>query len=186
MVDGVDVYREWKTIKPTFEPNAIPVWVDDTTLRFAQKWLEEDAGICWVEHPCFGEKLAKMSGFPYYGRKGLNSKGEAIEDAKGPIIASVLANGEGRNLQRWNRNLVVSCPPNGKTIEQLLGRTHRDGQEADEVCYSFVIACKEQLDGFHKAVREAQFIEQTLGQPQKLVYADKDLGSFEEKRGPRW
>lgn len=184
-----DVFKEWREVRDTFVPNAVPVWVDDTALNYAAKWLEEHDGVVWVEHPCFGEKLEKLCGVPYYGRGGLNSKKEMIERARGKAIASVLANGEGRNLQHWSEALVVSCPPNGKAIEQLLGRHHRPGQEEDEVSFEFVLACKEQVEGFHKALREAEYIEQSTGNMQKLMYADKTVMSMDElarARGPRW
>lgn len=186
-----DVYQEWVEIRDTFKPNAKPVWIDDTTLKFAAKWLEQNDGICWVEHPCFGIKLSEMTGLPYFGRKGLDKDKRLIDTLSGgPVIASVLANNEGRNLQyAWSKNLVVSCPPNAKVLEQVFGRTHRDGQEADEVTYTFVMACKEQIAGMYKAIREAEYIEQTLGQPQKLLYADRSLMTPDQAAsmvGPRW
>lgn len=185
-----NVYQEWVDIRGTFKPNAVPVWVDDSALNYAASWLADNDGICWVEHPCFGEKLSKMTGVSYHGRKGLDAKGQLIDDMKGPRIASVAANSTGRNLQfAWSKSLVVSCLPNGKTIEQLLGRMHRDGQEADEVHYHFVIACKEQLEGFYKMLREAEYIEHSTRQPQKLLMADKDIASLEglgSMGGSRW
>lgn len=185
-----DVYREWVAIRDTFKPNAVPVWIDDSTLKLAAAWLSKNDGICWVEHPCFGEKLARMTGLPYHGRKGLDQHGKLIDDATGPRIASILANSTGRNLQfAWSKSLVVSCPPNGKVIEQLLGRMHRDGQEADEVHYHFVIACMEQLEGFHKMLSEAEYIEGSTKQPQKLLFADRDIPSLDRLGsmvGPRW
>jgi len=96
-----------------------------------------------------------------------------------------MANSEGRNLQQWNKSLVISCQPSGKLFEQLLGRTHREGQEADEVSYEVMFACKEQMDGFYQALADARYLQDTLGSPQKLLYADLEL-SLAKTTGPRW
>ena len=49
------------------------------------------------------------------------------------VCASPRAHGTGKNLQQFARNLVANPPSDGATWEQLIGRTHRQGQEADEV-----------------------------------------------------
>lgn len=179
-------YLAWRAIRDTFIPNQEAVWVSEGTLKFAADWLKKNDGICWVEHIAFGERLAEMTGLSYYGAGGLDKKKRMIEDGQGqPCIASILANCEGRNLQQWNKSLVVSCPPSGKMWEQCLGRTHREGQEADEVSYEVVFACKEQMDGFYQALADARYLQDTLGSPQKLLYADLDLG-MPNTTGPRW
>jgi hypothetical protein len=131
------------------------------------------------------------TGIPYYGRKGLDAAGHSIEDhpADKPLIASIAANAEGRNLQRFNRNLIVSAPPTGALWEQLIGRTHRPGQESDEVRADVFVGCSEAAAGFWRAVTDAQAIQDLLGQDQKLVYADvivPSLDKYSTKRGPRW
>jgi hypothetical protein len=113
-------YLAWREIRDTFVPNQEAVWVSDGTLRFAAEWLRKNDGICWVEHIAFGERLAELTGLSYYGGGGLDKQKRMIEDGRGPCIASIAANAEGRNLQQWNKSLVVSCPPSGKTWEQCL------------------------------------------------------------------
>ena len=177
---GVEVLAEWRAIRDTFVPNLVPRWVDDTTLRMAAKWLHDHVGIVWVEHRAFGEKLASMSGAKYYGQGGKAADGSNIEDEKGPCIASIAANAEGRNLQRFHQNLVVSCPPNGATWEQLIGRTHRPGQQSDEVVFETLLACTEQWAGMQRAIKDAQYIQSTTGSPQKLLFADIDIPNADE------
>lgn len=181
-------YLAWRAIRDTFVPNQEAVWVSEGTLQFAADWLhsKRGGGICWVEHIAFGERLAEMTGLSYYGAGGLDKQKRMIEDGQGrPCIASILANSEGRNLQQWNKSLVVSCQPSGKMWEQLCGRTHREGQEADEVSYEVVFACKEQMDGFYQALADARYLQDTLGSPQKLLYADLEL-NMPNVTGPRW
>jgi len=67
--------------------------------------------------------------------------------------------------------LVVSVKPSGRDWEQLLGRTHRMGQEADEVECWVYLHTEELRAGMAKAFVDAKFLEETLG-VQKLNYAD--------------
>ena len=128
----------WRAIRDSFTPNTVPVWVTDKVLKYTEKWLKEP-GIAWVEHVAFADALIEMD-IPVYGRQGRNQWGEPIEEANPDLgmACSIAANAEGRNLQGWNRNLIVSCPGNGAIMEQLLGRTHRAGQEADEVSFEIL------------------------------------------------
>ena len=183
-------YDDWRNIRPSFKPETIPVWIHDKTLNFAAEWLRREGGICWVEHRAFGEKLAAKTGLPYFAKGGM-CRGVPIEESNGPIIASIASNSEGRNLQyRWRANLITSPPPNGGVIEQLLGRTHRKGQEADEVSSEFCIVCKEHWEGLQQALLDAQYVQDTTGQPQKLLYADVEFPTAGDVRAraaePAW
>lgn len=183
---GRTAYAAWAQIRKTFKPNTVAVWVDDVTLKATAEWLfkrGEPPGLAWVEHVEFGRRLSQMTGLPYFGAGGLDAQGRSIEDEsyKGPCILSISANNEGRNLQtRYSRNLIVSCPPSGDVIEQLLGRTHRDGQDADEVSAEFFLSCREQYDGFQYALKDAQYIQDTTRQPQKLLNCDLAVMSVDE------
>jgi hypothetical protein len=177
------VYVNWRNIKDTFEPETEPVWLSDVVLRFCEKWMKTEGGIVWVEHVAFAERLAALTKRPFFHRKGEDQKGNLIDQttpAGGPIIASLQANFEGRNLQAWNTNLVVSPPPTGSVWEQLLGREHRSGQEADEVSFDVILNCFTQWQGFEQARQDAKYIQDTTGQIQKLVYADVDVPSASE------
>jgi hypothetical protein len=183
--------REWLAVKDSFEPNTVPVWMGDGALAFAADWAERERGIVWVEHVVFGERLERDFGLPYYGRQGRDRRGRAIEDhpPREPMAASIASSGEGRNLQAWSRNLVTSWPANGKAAEQLLGRTHREGQEADEVEVDVVVACAEHAGAFWQSVADCRYVEQSTGAPQKLLLAGIDVPGADEvaqRLGPRW
>ncbi len=173
--DELACYVTWRAIRDTFKPNTVPVWLDQSIIHLAYKWAKESPGIVWVEHQAFGQRLSEYSMLPYYHRQGKNAAGEMIEDAHQhgcSIIASIASNKEGRNLQAWNRNLLTSIITNGEGMEQILGRTHRDGQQADEVIFDVVMGCSEQWKGFEQARADARYIEDSTGQAQKLLYAD--------------
>ena len=165
------IFTAWRDIKDTFKPHVTPVWIDDFMMRDATKWLREHPGIVWTEHKATGEALAALADVPYFGAGARASK--EILHVTGPIVASIQAHGTGKNLQdRYSRNLVLSAPSSGRTWEQLLGRTHRPGQKADTVMVETYLHTEELLEGFKRAISDAQYLQQTLGTVQKLLYAD--------------
>jgi hypothetical protein len=171
-------WREWREIRDSFKPNTVPEWLSDFALEDAISWMRDrerdgEGGICWIEHIAVGERLAALSGYPYFGA-GMGASANIL-DARGPVIASIRAHSEGKNLQHWSKNLLVSCPPSGKTFEQLLGRTHRPGQLADEVCCEIYLHTDELAAGFDRARADARYIEETTGARQKLLYANVDV-----------
>ncbi len=179
-LDLLDALQKWRQVKDTFTPETEPVFVDDAALKLAAEWMQTHPGIVWVEHVAFGAELARRTGKPYYGQQGKDARGKSIEDERGVCIASIRANAEGRNLQHYSECLVVSCPPNGAVLEQLIGRCHRDGQESDEVTFDFVLGTEQQLKGFWKAVRQARYIQATTGASQKLLIADINVEPVDE------
>lgn len=172
----------WRAVKDTFVPNSVPVWVDDTALAEAARWLERERGICWVEHRAFGQKLAERTGVPHFAEKGVDPKtGTVIDQHKGPAIAQIKPCSAGFNLQgHHHKNLIVSAEPTGKMYEQLLGRTHRPGQEKDTVFVEHLFGCHEQLAGFWQAHRDAHFAQQTPPSEQKLTYATIDVPELDQ------
>lgn len=179
-------YRAWMAVRDRFVPKTIAVWHDDSALKICEAWLRRERGICWVDHTMFGRELARRTGLSYFGQNGLDDKGRSILDAKGPIIASVAANGTGKNLQAWHKNLITSCPTGASVWEQLLGRTHRPGQKADEVEAEVLIGCVEHVDAWERARAEAEMSSAMLGQPQKILFADVTMPSVEGMAGSRW
>ncbi len=186
--EGRQIYDEWREVKNTFRANTVPVWIGDACLRAAADWLETDpkGKICWVEHRCFGQRLAEMTGRPYFAAGAVDARGRDLnEEVEGPLIASVKACGTGRNLQFLNwRNLYVSPMSKNNDWEQTLGRTHRDLQPRDVEAEVFMM-CRESYSSMMWACREAEYTQQTTGQPQKLVYCDRDLGAVEALVGQR-
>lgn len=183
-----DVYEAWRGIKDSFVPNSVPVWVGSTALDAAAEWLrsKDGAGIVWTEHVPFAVRLAELARVPYFGAGGKDARGRPIEDCPGePCVASIASNGTGRNLQAWSRAWVSSCKPTGTIWEQMLGRLHRPNQEADAVEFVVPLSCREVLNGFLQARRDAEFHRDLLEAPARLCIADVDLGEI-TKRGWSW
>lgn len=169
--DAWDVFIRWEQVKAAFVPKTKPQWISDYLVRWAGDWLRQDLkdpGIVWVEHVPFGEALAHATGYPYFGA----GDHERILTYAGPMIASIRAHGEGRNLQRYRRSLVITPPDLGATWQQLLGRTHRPGQEADEVEWQVCLHAPELWASFKHARADARYRQDTMGMQEKLLLAD--------------
>lgn len=178
---GKQLKDTWDEHWASFQPESHPVWAHTHMLDACEQWLGKNksarsGSIIWVEFPAFGRKLSKRLGIPYFGAQGLDAKGNYIEDAKGPIIASLAANGTGRNLQfKWWRNLAVTFPGMGGELEQNIGRTDRHGQKHDEVTWTFVVVCTEQHDNLLQVLSDNQWIEQGRGKPIRFSRATVDV-----------
>lgn len=189
-------FDDWDRIRPTFKPRSKALWHDDTALKLCQAYAEKTPGIIWTEHSLFAMELSKRTGLPYFGREGLDAEGNDLnvlarkvlagDEKPRPIICSIKANSTGRNLQGWNENLITSIPTEAAVWEQLLGRTHRDGQRSDEVNVSTLFGCWEHLDGWQKAIELAEATQDTEGTTQKLCIATRVTPPVAYLPGLRW
>lgn len=170
----VGAYHRWNAVKDTYKINTVPQWVSDNTINYCIEWARANKNaIIWTEHRAFGERLASLLKTGFCSNGGLDANGVPIEKYNGrTVVASVAANKEGRNLQAWNKNLIVTAAPMGSLWEQLIGRTHRNGQLADTVMVDWLAACAEQDEGFHQVMADAAYIKGTTGASQKVLYAD--------------
>lgn len=191
--DEYSTLDEWRRIKPTFEVNSVEVWHDHSALLVCEDWLKKHPnGIVWTEHVFFAQALAKMTGVTYYGAGGLNAREEFIEHhpAGSPIIASIAANTEGRNLQhKWWDNLVTAPAADSERWEQLLARTHRPGQLEDSVSCDVLVGCREHLESIPRALNSSDVKRDLLGFTQKLRLADADWPDVSDptaRKGFRW
>lgn len=166
-------YLDWVAVRDTFKPETVPVWEDDTLIERVQEWTSKNRGIIWVSEVALGERLSAVLGRPYFHQLGKDASGTAIELAdprKGSIIASVASNSEGRNLQHWDANLIISPPPTGSVYEQCIARTHRPGQQSDTVTVDILVGCAVEWECFQQAQRDAHMAS-NLENPKKLEAA---------------
>jgi len=167
-------YQDWSNIRDTFEPNQVVEWLDQDIMLRCADWMRRTKGIAWVYFNACGEHLSKISGVGYCGEQGVDSSGKMMESYEGgSVIASITANSTGRNLQAWNESLVVTPPSNALAWEQLLGRTHRQLQKADNVTYSWINSCAEHESAFRQSISDARAISTiTASSRQRILYAD--------------
>jgi hypothetical protein len=185
-------FDAWCEIQPSFTPNSKALWHDDGALGVCQVWANQGPGIIWTDHSFFARRLSQVLGLDYYGQEGKNARGEYIEEAdpSKAIIASRPANSTGRNLQTlYSRNLITTPPSAALDWEQLIGRTHRLGQEADEVTFDVLCGCFEHVDAMARSIDDAKGAQDLLGNSQKLLIADITYPTLAEARtfsGARW
>lgn len=163
---GAEVWAAWKAINHRKAPPTEAIWLDDFLLLDLQKRAtnSEGATIIWYEHQAVGERLAALTKWPLYG------EGTDASASKEPIIiASIVTQGTGKNLQHFSNNLFASLPPNGTKFEQTIARTHRPGQLADTVTAFWYAHTDECADAMAKIQADALYQQDTTGAPQKVL-----------------
>ena len=159
----------WQAIKDRANPKTVPVWICHTFVNDVIHQVKDGDYLVWFDSKAVGEKLARRTGWPMFSGDGAGLE-KALQSG-GPVLASVRSHGVGANLQAYHRNLVLCPSPSGATWEQLLGRTHRPGQEADEVEVIVYQHCQEFRDALEKAQLNSDYLERTTWQRQKLNFA---------------
>jgi len=147
-------------------PPTVAVWIDDYLVRDAVAWAcaQDDPAILWYQSRAVESRLREL-GVPVYGAGHNPPK-------QGHLCGmSIRAHGVGKNLQHgWRTQLVLEPPSSGNVWEQLLGRTHRPGQEADSVQAYMYQHTEAFQQAIAKAREDALYIQDTTGSRQKLVY----------------
>lgn len=165
-------WKRWRDVCNKVYHETEAVWVDDWLAKDSAEWAKANRGIVWYEHDAFGKRVAQLSKAPQHGG-GPGAEARILaETGKRSIVCSIASHGTGRDgLQRaFNEQLVSNPPSSGGAWEQLLGRLHRVGQEADEVntwVYRHTPEISEALD---KALQSARYIESTLRSEMKLLH----------------
>ena len=152
------------------QPPSVPIWVDEFYIDWIVTYLrkEKTPTIVWYNSIAMREKF-RQRGMLAYGA------GSIIDESKVKArhcAMSNLAQGTGLNLQHlWSNNLFAE-PPHPKQWEQVIGRTHRSGQLADEV----VVMIPQHTEAFRRTLKEAQkqadLVDEMLGNQYRLQIAN--------------
>lgn len=165
-----------------------PVRVCDYKVAHAVKWAEKllhkthghKGALMWVHHDDPGRWLAealKAARLPFLWcpsesvRKGSNA---AILDPKNAdkiVVASMGGHGTGKNLQHFEHQFFLQFPRQADLLEQVLGRTHRNGQEADELYPATCNTTDFDHQNMWACLIDSLYIHQTTGARQKAIYA---------------
>lgn len=190
---GNALYVLWRTVKDMeFEgmPERIsePVRICDFKIMHAVDWAsklmkttkDKKGGIIWFHHQEPGawltEELTK-AGLPVVfcpsesSHKGTN---EVIRDPKNAdkiIVASMGGHGTGKNLQHFEHQFFLQFPRQAATLEQVLGRTHRNGQRADALEPVTCHTTDFDHQNLWACLIDSLYIHQTTGSRQKAIYA---------------
>jgi hypothetical protein len=162
--DTVLAFNEWNRVRERPKPPVETVWLSDYMVKAAAEWQQENpTGLVWYEHTAVGAALRGAGLETYFA-------GETPPDDGRGMALSIRSHGTGLNLQKSSDNLVLCWPSSGKTCEQLVGRTHRYGQQADTVTMAYYAPTPEADRAVDASRSDARYIEETQGSPQKLNY----------------
>lgn len=177
--DLVEAYRKqkaaWYDDLP--ERRSIPVRVCDYKILAAVEWCRQHApqnkgpgGFVWFHHPCIGKWLSE-----YLTKAGIQHTcafaGQNEAPFKEGLVLTSYAHSTGKNLQHQSRNLILELRRESAIMEQMLARTHRSGQLADDVRADIFVSNGFDLALFGSILRDADYIQSTMGTPQRLCYA---------------
>jgi hypothetical protein len=173
-------WADWAMVRDRPEPPREAVEISRWLVDYAHSWIPTDPrpAIIWVSSPVVGAWLQE-SGIPYFGQGQDAELNKLADDCLSgnqetlTISCSIQAHNTGKNLQAWARNLVLYPMAQGASWEQLIGRSHRPGQMAIKVTLDVLLASISAHKAMLQAYEDSKFIQETLGQPQKLLLALK-------------
>lgn len=171
----VSALRAWHAVKDRKPPNTRALWVDESWVQDVALWAttQKDPPIIWVQLQAVAEKLAALTGFTMYGSGAeASARLDSAKSKAHPCIMSISAHGTGKNLQSWGNQIIAHPLAHPARWEQMLARTHRSGQQRDVVtCVRYAHSLFGRA--FRKATANAQYIYDSTGQEQRLLYADR-------------
>ncbi len=186
---GDELYAAWLEAKEAdFEGrpdrDAEMIRVSPFKVNAAVTWAKQfGTGIIWTWHPEFGQWVVEAlqeAGVDAVwcpaGDDFIEDLGDPLRGGKGDCIAvaSIAGHGTGRNLQAFERCLMLEFPREPIQAEQTIGRIHRPGQEKDHVDVYTMLSLDFDHHNRAACLNDAIYIQQSTGQHQKIVYADYD------------
>jgi predicted RNase H-like HicB family nuclease len=188
-----EAWREMKDLEFAGMPERIsePIRVCDykvvATVKWAQALLRstrgKEGGLVWFHHDAVGKWIFEAledAGVPAIycpsesKRAGSNEKILNQRNADKIVVASMGGHGTGKNLQHFRHQRFHQFPRQADLLEQVLGRTHRNGQQADELIPVTCNTTDFDHQNMFAALIDALYIHQTTGARQKAVYASYD------------
>ncbi len=158
------------------------VRICDFKIRQTVKWARElesgEGGIVWYYHNELGIWLVeamKAAGLPViHCPAGDNDQIRDPKNVNKILVASVMAHGEGKNLQFMHNQFVLQWPRSARVAQQMLGRCHRTGQQADELIVHRADTVPFDVMNFAACLNDAVYQQQTTGVRQKMVFCNYD------------
>ena len=167
------IYIAWARQKEKPLPPVAVTWFSQYFLQGIIEWAkaQTDPPLIWYEHLALAQALHQITGWPVYGA-GKKADEELI-GVTAPHIAmiSIRSHSQGKNLQVWGNHFVAHTLSDGARWEQLLGRSHRQGQRRATVSVT-VPNFSEFSGALASAQQGARYIEEATGLNQRLLRAD--------------
>ena len=168
-----------------------PIRICDYKIKHTTEWCKalikktkgKQGGIVWFHHGAYGAWQAedlRLSGVPHVFcpaesvRKGSNTVIRDARNANKIVVASMGGHGTGKNLQHFEHQIFPQFRRQADQMEQVLGRTHRNGQGADAMFPVMLNTTEFDHQNMWACLIDALYIHQTTGSRQKLIYASYD------------
>lgn len=190
------LWHEARDLKFEGMPERIsePIRICDYKIQHAVRWAEQHVrstrgkagALIWYHHRAMGVWLAEAleaAGVPSLWcpsnsvRQGMNDIVREAGEGKGPnkhkvLVVAMGGHGTGKNLQHgFQHQLFAQMPRQADTFEQVLGRTHRNGQQADELNPAMMNTTEFDHQNLWACLIDSLYIHQTTGSRQKAIYA---------------
>lgn len=150
----------------------------DDAINWASNLPAKEGGIIWCYHKELAQWLMEVgmaAGLPMLNcPAGENDAIRDVKNANKILVASVMAHGEGKNLQHHQNQYVLQWPRSARVSQQMLGRCHRTGQLADELIVSRCDTLPFDVLNFAACLNDAVYQQQTTGVRQKMVFCNYD------------
>lgn len=162
--------QAWKVQKEKEPPPTKAIWMDVSPVAFAADWItSRERGFVWYGSNAVGDMLEAW-GIPRFG-----AGGDMPDPDRHPRAAlSIPVHHKGKNYQAWTDQLIMEVSSSAITWQQLLGRTHRQGQTASEVRASVYQHTWPLRNAFKTACVNAEYVKDTQGEPQRILFAEKE------------
>lgn len=187
---GSELYDAWMLAREAdFEdrperrsrPVRVCAYKVDQAVAWAKKLPEGTGAVLWIHHQEIGLWLMealKAAGIdaihcPAGANEEISSVGDPEMGGEGDriVVASIGAHHVGKDLYAFQHQFVVQWPRSAVIAEQMIGRTHRTGQQADEL----VVVTNNTTDvddlNFAACLNDACYIHDSIGSRQKLMIA---------------
>jgi len=156
---------EWDAERHKPPPPVEAVWLDDSIIKWAVARVRRTGECLWYQSKAVAAKLQQTTLNTFVAGD------DAVDISPTPAAYSVAAHGTGLNLQGYDKALIIEPPSSGAKWEQLLGRLHRPGQEADEVRFTLLAHTAPLKKCLTSGIEDATYIRATTRNEQKLCIA---------------
>lgn len=192
---GSELYELWRTAKdlefddmPERLSRAVRVdpfkiefaigWINHHRKRYGKRtgaliWIYNIEMGRWLHEECLAAGLEDVIYCPA-GPRGNREITDQEYNQDKIVIASIPAHNTGKKLHWFQHQLFLQWPRDPKTAEQVVGRTHRVGQEADELTVDICLGGEFEQQNFFACMLDSLYIQQTTGNRRKIIYAHYD------------
>lgn len=130
-------------------------WVDDSALREVLSSVGPGT-LVWAHHQAVQARAAAILGC-------------AREPGGAVAVLSIQSHSSVLNLQRYHTNIILEPPADASLLDQLIGRTARQGQTAPVVRVRFICAWPGAKNSLRVAIQRAKLIQTTTGSRSPLL-----------------